>query len=205
MKYTNVSQVAKLEKRRGPLIVCPIVPEGVELSTTTHPFLPDAGLEAYGRGDAYVNDAKVHYLHLGADRQVANMYEGEVDGIVEAADLYFFTRNAADGGRELLLDVPAVLPEDATHHAYVRRVDVVLRDEAVFVPSEHPAITGDVADWYRGRVAAWADGGCFDDPLTFPGACEWLDSEQAIEEHIPPSRIIETDVTLTATPRKPGP
>jgi hypothetical protein len=198
--YSHVAQVAKLEKRKGPLIVCPIVPEGVGLSHQSHPYT-GARLEEPGRGVAYVNGVKVHYLDLGKDRQVASPYEGEADGVVEPADLYFFARPASDGGRELLLDVPAVLPEDATHHAYVRRVDVVLGAEAVFVPSEHPAITAAVAEEYRGRVAKYVDGGCFDDPVTFPGSCAWLDSEGAIEAGVPAWRIVETNVTLTATRR----
>lgn len=206
--FTDVRQITHFAMHKGPVVVCPIVPDGVRVSGTTHPFT-GATLQDVPAGRAWVNGEKVEYLDLGPNRQLV---EGEVDGAVRAASMYFFAFLNVDGTRALL-ELPAVLPANAREHAYVRRVDVVLSGEAVFVPAGHPlrapldgrvsmpnpdpAILDAVANAHLLRVAK--DGACFANAATFPGACQWLDSEPAIQQHVAAHRRIETDVTLTAT------
>ncbi len=206
--YTHVNEINTLPMTKGPMVVCPIVPEGVR---------PNRPVDV-AVGHAYVNGAVREYLSFGAERQVAEPYEGgELDGVVRPAELYLFARPATDGGRELLRELPVVLPQDAFHHAYVRRVDLVLDREAVFVPAGDTtglreklkglgvhvpdvsaSIDPAIAELHRGHVAL--DGGCFEPAAGFPASCEWLDSQAAIEDRVPAFRHVETDVTLTANP-----
>jgi hypothetical protein len=209
--YTSVAQIAAFPMHKGPMVVCPIVPPDVTPSGTTHPFTGEP-LQAVGIGHAYVDGTRTDYFDFGANRQDVNVYE-DVDGTVSPAHLYTFASLAADGTRTLL-ELPAVLPEDATHHAFVRRVDVVLDSQAVFVPASlpelrsrlrsqvdvpdaDPAIPAAVARRYLLRVAK--DGACFASAASFPAGCAWLDSEAALEAAIASNRLLETQVTLTAT------
>ncbi|MBL8951503.1 MAG: hypothetical protein JNK82_12035 [Myxococcaceae bacterium] len=204
--YDRVSAVNELPMWRGPMVVCPIVPSGV---TTDR-----AG--AASRGVAFVNGARVDYLSFGTDRQIAEPFEGgDLDGVVLPADFHLFATRGADGGTEPLRELPAVLPDDPWHHAYVRRVDVLLGAEAVFVPlgdtvlrakltalgvqAPEPSnlIDASLAEQHRGHVAA--DGACFADAAGFPSTCQWLDSEGSVKQ-LADNRRVATDVTLTANP-----
>ena len=205
----SVSEVlnAGLTLSKGPLVMCPIIPEGVS-AATSRPYTAEPVDVTVGH--AFVDGPnEVAYLELGIDRQVVSEYEG-VQGAVLPYELYVFARGEADGGRALL-PVPAVLGDDAHHHAYVRRIDVLLNKEAAFVPFSRRELAADlgafavvgsasipesVARPYTLRVAS--DSSCFD-AGAFPGGCTWLDSEAAIDAHFPLFRIIDTDVTLTAT------
>lgn len=214
-RYVRVSDVNALPRQKGPLVVCPIVPDGMGLGPPADLRLRDGGIEP---GVAFVNGHRVEYFSFGPERQAAEPYAGgDLDGVVRPAELYLFAARGADGGRELLRELPAVLPEDTWHHAYVRRVDVLLEREAVFVPAGDStglreklrglgvnvpaasvAIAADLAETHRGHVAI--DGSCFESAAGFPASCEWLDSEAALDEGIPASRHFATDVTLTANP-----
>jgi hypothetical protein len=219
--FVSVADIVnqQLPLTKGPIWVCPIVPsevtgyakgsDGKAVRPFTHEEVtpPEVGL-------AWADGTVVGYLNFG-ERQVGQLYEGE-DGTVEPDDLYVFTRADADG-RRTPLELPAVMADEAQVHAYVRRVDVVLQGEAVFVPAEKgplhdkvvaflgdagfvpvdPGVTEPLASKYTLRVASTF--GCFQDGGVFPDDCEWLDSESAIDE-LPPSRVLDTDVTLTATP-----
>lgn len=212
--FTNVHDITQYAMHRGPVVICPIVPDGVRLSAARRPLsgdvFPDVAV-----GPAYVNGALVSYLDFGPNRQVANAYEDGADGTVTAADLYVWVSLAADGTRTLL-ELPPVLPAEAHEHAYVRRVDVVLGDRPVFVPAAltalraklvaagvtvppaDPAISAAVAARYALRVAA--EDTCFSAAANFPQGCEWLDDEARVVKLTPANRIIETLVTYTATP-----
>jgi hypothetical protein len=191
------------------------VPDGVSVGPPADESLKDGGIT---KGVAFANGRRVEYLSFGADRQVSEPYPGgDLDGVVRPADLYLFAAPASDGGREVLRELPAVLTDDPGHHAYARRVDAVLRREAVFVPAADTsglreklrglglnvpdastAIPDDVAALHRGHVAV--DGACFETAAGFPATCQWLDSEAKLQSGIPDFRRVETDVTLTANP-----
>ena len=86
---------------------------------------------------------------------------------------------------------------------------------AVFVPAAFPALRSQIqsqgliqvpdvgaltgadprAKDYALRVAL--NSSCFADDAGFPDGCTWLDSQAAVEAAIPPSSIVETEVTLT--------
>lgn len=206
--FTDVRQISRFPMHRGAIVLCPIVPDGVGLSGATHP-LTGAPLQDVPIGRAWANGARVEYLNLGVNRQLV---EGDVDGVVRTAPMYFFAFMNVDGTRTLL-ELPAVLTAGAREHAYVRRVDAVLAGEAVFVPAGHPlraplegrvsmpspdpAISAAVANAHLLRVAK--SGACFASAATFPSGCEWLDSESAVRQHFAADRLLETNVTLTAT------
>ncbi|MBK7859341.1 MAG: hypothetical protein IPJ65_12105 [Archangiaceae bacterium] len=210
--YRDVDQVAGFPQHKGPMVVCPIVPPGMGLVGTTHPFT-GAPLQTVNIAHAWASGERVDYLDLGGNRQAANEYEAGADGTVTAAEMYFFASISADASRTLV-DLPAVLPENPSQHAFVRRVDVVLDNQAVFVPASlselrakvgivvnvpaaDPAIPDAVARRYLLKVAK--DGACFMNAALFPQGCTWLDTPAAIAANVPPNRIFETEVTLTAT------
>ncbi len=202
--------------------MCPIVPSdlsGLAAPAGQAPVRPFSHepVQVPPIVSAYADGAPATYIDFGLDRQVDDLYDNEGDGIVEAADFYVFAKDLPDGGRSLY-NLPAILPDDALHHAYVRRSDVVLAGEAVFVPAANtalhdevvkflgdagvvpaadPLIPTDLGNRYMLRVAT--DASCFDNVNVFPQGCTWLDSEDAIDNLVPPSRVIETKVTLTAT------
>ena len=207
--FIDVAQISKFPMHPGALVLCPIVPDRVGLSAGEHPFT-GALLQTVRVSPAYANGVRVSYLDLGVNRQETY---GENDDLVAPHEMFFFVKLAADGTRTLL-DLPAVMPEDADEYAYVRRVDVALDRQAVFVPASRPdlkaslsplvtvpdtdpAIPAAVASAYLLRVAA--DSSCFSDAAMFPQGCEWIDSAEAVHELTSESRRFETDVTLTAT------
>jgi hypothetical protein len=226
---TTVADVVNdgLALTKQAIWVCPIVPAlgGVNGVTANlnepggvvpvRPFtFEPVTIPDYGAAQA--DGAPVWYLNFG-ERQVGQIYEEGADGTVEAADFYMFARSEADGGRTPL-HLPAVLADETALHAYVRRVDVVMQDEKVFVPFGMDALRSEVnvelrsdagapepafgidsqlAAQYMLRVAT--DDSCFHDAGSFPQDCHWLDSEGAIDE-LPPSRVLDSTVTLTATP-----
>ncbi len=208
--FTSVRDITGMTMHEGAIVMCPIVPPGVGVSSGFHPFT-GAQLQEVRYPQAYVNGERVSYLNLGANRQRVH---GENRDLVRPEPMFFFAALNADGSTELL-DLPAVLPHDAHEHTYVRRVDVVLTpDEAVFVPASRPdlraalgakvnvpaadpAIPESVANAHLMRVAK--HGACFASAATFPAACEWLDSAAAVRDAIAESRLLETDVTLAAT------
>jgi hypothetical protein len=204
--------------------VCPLVPEQLEGSdglaasaltgVPVRPFtfepvtLPELD-------DAFADGARTRYLNFG-EKQLGQLYEEGADGTVVPDDFYVFARAEVDGGRTPL-HLPAVLGAEADLHAYVRRVDVLLEDEKVFVPFGYDALRSQVNDELRrdaGPEPAWGidpqlaaaymlrvatDDSCFHDAGSFPAGCVWLDSEGAIDA-LPPSRLLDSTVTLTATP-----
>lgn len=221
--FTAVDDVInqQLPLTKGPIWICPIVPEdvsGFAAAGDGKPRRPITLEEVTPPevGRAWADGVTVGYLNFG-ERQVGEVYEGQGDGIVEPADLYVFARALSDGGHAPL-ELPAVLPDEAEKHAFVRRVDVLLAGEAVFVPAskgelrmkvegflgdagyvpKDPGVTdARLAAKYTLRVASGT--GCFQDGGVFPDDCVWLDSEAAIDT-LEPSRVLDTNVTLTATP-----
>jgi len=211
-KYQRVSDVNRLPMKKGPLVLCPIVPQGVTVGPPADLRVADGGITY---GVAYVDGRKVDYLSFGAERQLVEPHlGGEADGVARPARLHVFSRPSADGG--FLKDLPAVLPDDTWHRAYVKRVDTMLEREAVFVPADDTtglrerlkglgvhvpdasvAIPPEEARKHRGHVAL--DGTCFESAAGL-ASCKWLDSEQKLEDGVPPFRRIATDVTLTANP-----
>jgi hypothetical protein len=225
---TTVADVVNsgLPITRQAVWVCPIVPDGVTGFAAVPGGAPVRPLsfEAVSQPDqgvAFADGEQVQYLNF-FERQTADVYEEGADGVVDATDFYVFTGPPqADAGR-VPLELPAVLADNAAVHSYARRVDVILNGEAIFVPADNAAlrahvqtfvdgsfasapvpdavIPADVARKYALRVASdprcfYADAGS----PGFPGACTWLDSEEAIDA-LPPSRVLDSSVTLTATP-----
>jgi hypothetical protein len=119
---------ARLPIDDGPLVLCPIVPAGVDLARATgepaprHPFTGDAllhpaRLEPRRAALAWVDGTEVAYFDLGPERA---SYEG--DGLIEAP-AYFFSRHVAGGLAPSRL-LPAVLPPRSWEKSLVRRIDV---------------------------------------------------------------------------------
>ena len=50
---------------------------------------------------------------------------------------------------------------------------------------------------YSGRVAL-NSASCFSNPATFPSACQWLDSQAALEINLGPGRLLQQDLLLTS-------
>ena len=180
----DILSSTKFERRTGPLILCPIVPEGTlfanDGSGPEDPVTLRALTTLPKNAPAWVDGQKVTYLDFGPDRASSNGQDLNEDLA------YFFV--SARGERPLPLS--AVLPSDPRRHSLVRRVDVVLpAGAAAFVPSNRPDLRAllasrdvtvpdvppalDAFPQYSLRVAA--NPACFQD-VNFPGACDWLDS-----------------------------
>lgn len=192
----DVLSSTKYERRTGPLILCPIVPEGTTFANdgsgpedpvTLRPLqsLPSK------TASAWVDGKQVAYLDFGADRAASNGQD-----LIEDQAWFFVS---AAGERPLPL--AAILPSDPKRHSFVRRVDVVLpAGSAAFVPSNRPDLRAlllardltvpdvapalDAFPQFALRVAA--NPACFED-ANFPAACDWLDS---------PARIAQLSSTI---------
>ncbi len=192
----------------GPLPLCPLTPTefsiAAETSTPTRPFT-GAAIRPRSAEPTRIDGATPAYIDFGPGR-----FKADDAGRVVATRIFFFTRSVA--GARALLELPAVLSDDAVGSAYARRYDVVLGAETVFVPAgpgwsavrsrlgapaTDPAIPAAVAAAYALRVAK--SPGCFLDASQFPAGCQWLDSEAAIDS-LDSTRVVRTEVTLTAVP-----
>lgn len=200
----NAAQV-----RRGGKPLCPIAPAGFGLAAAAggpaHPFT-GAPLTQRNADPVRIDGATARYVDFGLDR-----FQATPGGVITPTRIFFFTRTQEDGS-QLLLELPAVLSDNAKRSAYARRFDVALASEAVFVPAGEqwntlrarfkappadPLIPADVAAAYTLRVAR--SSACFASAASFPAGCQWLDSEAAIDE-LDPRRVSRTEVTLTAIP-----
>ncbi len=188
--------------------LCPMAPDGFTIAaqgpTPSRPFT-GAGIKQISTFPVRVDGARAAYADFGPDR-----YTATASGLVRPSRIFFFTRNVV--GERTLLELPAVLAANAVRNGYVRRTDVVLETEVVFVPAGKvwdavreklgaptvdPAIPAEVAAAYALRVARNAT--CFDKAATFPAGCDWLDSEAAIDR-LEARRVVRTEVTMTAVP-----
>ena len=207
---TRAVLAAAQELRLGGRPLCPIVPFlSFSLAATTagpiHPFT-QAPLKQLQASPVRVDAATTAYIDFGVDR-----FEATDTGRISPTRIFFFARMS--GGKPTLLDgLPAVLSDNAVHSGYARRYDVVLNDEAVFVPAgamwdgvrarfnairPDSNIPADVAAAYALRVAKSSS--CFLVAADFPTGCQWLDSEAAIDR-VEARRVIRTEVTLNAAP-----
>jgi hypothetical protein len=75
--------------------------------------------------------------------------------------------------------------------------DLLRGEGGVSVVDVHPDIEAraDAKDYVL-RVALNPD--CFRDPVTFPAACRWLDSQAAVEANLAPSSLLPQDVLFTS-------
>jgi hypothetical protein len=203
-QLTNSKQVLDTQALTfGDLIVCPIVPAQTTVAAE-HPWTGRALVQPALK-DAYVDDHLVKYLAFGLDR-----VRGAVDRVNEAK-VYVFV--GADGQS---LGLPEVLEDDVLHRSFARRYEVHLPATAkAFWPSGYnPRTLGREADWqtlgprdpslvgpstrpYLLRVAS--NGECLTADAGFPSSCHWLDSISAVDTALPPSAIVRTEVTATAT------
>ncbi len=199
---------AATELVEGAKPLCPITPEGFGLAraggAAVHP-LTQTPLKPVSGGRVRIDGATAAYIDFGLDRFLVT-----AGGLVLPTRIFFFTRMV--NGQRTLLELPAVLANNAVRSGYARRFDVVLDHETVFVPAggqwdavrarlgaaaTDPAIPTEVANAYALRVAKTST--CFASAATFPMGCDWLDSESAIDL-LEPRRIIRTEVTMTAVP-----
>jgi hypothetical protein len=206
---TRAVLAAASETRVSGYPLCPIVPDDFTFAATAGqaPVQPltRAPIRLLSTVPVRIDGARDSYIDFGL-----NKFEAEPNGRVTPTRIFFFTR--AGDGKRTLLELPAVLSDNAPRSAYARRFDVVIDKEPVFVPAgakwdalrtrlqapaADPDIPAEVAAAYTLRVAKTAS--CFADAAKFPDGCDWLDSEAAIDRFAP-SRVIRTDVTLTATP-----
>ena len=194
---------AKVERRSGAIILCPIVPLGTRIagddSGSKEPLTLRPVKVPTTTTRAWVDGREVAYLAVGADRVQADGQN------LREALAYFFV--SAAGQRPL--PVATVLSAEPTRNSLVRRVDVVIPPNAApFVPSNRPELKAllearevampmvnpalDVFPEYTLRVATNAS--CFEDPA-FPTACTWLDTP-AVLDALPVDRRIVQDVQL---------
>jgi hypothetical protein len=203
-QLTNSKQVLDTQALTfGDLIVCPIVPPQTTV-VSVHPWTGRT-LKTPALKDAYVDDHQVKYLAFGLDR-----VRGTVDRVDEAK-VYVFV--GADGQS---LGLPEVLEDDVLHRSFARRYEVHLPATAkAFWPSAlaprslgreaaagvlgpaDPSVDGVSTRQYLLRVAT--NGECLTADAGFPASCHWLDSVSAIDAALPPSAIVRTEVTVSAT------
>jgi hypothetical protein len=190
---------ARVEKKLGPLVLCPFVPPEVGVQDEgMGPIDPATGatLKPVGSSPGLVESElhEVHdiaYLNFGIDRAP---WKGQS---LEEALAYFFVR-APD---EPPLPVAAVLPARPLQHALVRRVDVVLpAGSGVYVPSTRPELRALMErlqvpaplprvdqNPFTLRVALNRE--CFA-AADFPETCQWLDSAQKVQALLGASRKV---------------
>lgn len=194
---------AKVERRSGAIILCPIVPLGTRIagddSGSKEPLTLRPVKVPTKTAPAWVDRREVAYLPVGGDRVQADGQN------LREALAYFFV--SAAGQRPLPL--ATVLSAEPTRNSLVRRVDVVIPPKgAPFVPSNRPELKAlleardvavpmvnpalDAFPEYALRVATNAS--CFEDPA-FPAACTWLDTP-AVLDALPVDRRIVQDVQL---------
>ncbi len=194
---------AKVDRRSGAIILCPIVPKGTLVATdgtgAKEPLTLRPVVVPMATSPAWVDGREVAYLGIGADRVQA-------DGQNLRETLVYFFVSAA-GQRPLPL--AAVLPPEPTRNSLVRRVDVVIPPGAApFVPSNRPELKAllearevsvpvvngalDAFPEFALRVAT--NPSCFEDP-SFPTACDWLDTPARLEG-LPVDQRIVQDVQL---------
>jgi hypothetical protein len=188
--------------------LCPITPDGFVIASThgtpVHPFT-GAEVKPLFAGPVRIDGATPSYIDFGADK-----FEADDSGLVLPTRIFFFTRMIE--GVRTLLELPAVLADNAARNGYARRHDVILGSEAIFVPPgakwdavrkrldappADPNIPAALAASYALRVAK--TGACFGAAASFPAGCEWVDSEAAIDR-LEPRRVVRTEVTMTAVP-----
>ncbi len=194
---------AKVERRTGAIILCPIVPEGTGIASdgsgAKEPLTLRPVMVPTKTTRAWVDGRAVAYLAVGADRvQADGQNLREVNG-------YFFV--SAAGERPLPL--ATVLPSEPTRNSLVRRVDVVIPPGAApFVPSNRPELKAllearevtvpvvkvalDAFPELALRVAT--NPSCFEDP-SFPTTCDWLDTPARLDSLRLDQRIVQ-DVQL---------
>ena len=188
--------------------LCPLTPFPFGFAATSQgPSRPLSGAAIPPRFavPTRVDGATSAYVDFGPDR-----YRAKPGGAVIPTRIFFFTRLVA--GAPSLLEIPAILSEDAVRSAYARRFDIDLSDSAVFVPAgskwdevrarlgapaADPGIDPVLAATFALRVAKTSS--CFGAASDFPAGCEWLDSEAAIDR-LEPRRVRRTDKTMTTVP-----
>lgn len=194
---------AKVARRSGPIVLCPIVPAEVRFaddgSGPKDPLTLRALALPAKLSNAWVDGRQVTYYDFGPDRAPAD------EQTLQEARAYFFV--SAPGERPLPL--AAVLPAEPKRHSLVRRVDVVIpAGAAPFVPSNRPELKALLEA--RGMtvpvVPAGLDGfsqlalrvagrpACFEE-ASFPSDCDWLDSVARIEA-FPPGVVSAQPVQL---------
>lgn len=188
-------------EKTGMLVLCTLVDPptiGVASSdgTARHP-LTGRRVWSPGVAEAFVEGSRVHYLDFGGER---SPFAGQQ---LTEAELFVFVHDGAP------VQAASVLPPDAEHHAFVRRVEVTLPSSArVFVPSNRsdlrealgnlagaavPALDGFTE--YALRVAK--SDACFT-VTDFPNGCEWLDSQAKVRAALPAASFHVTTVQLVA-------
>lgn len=211
---------AALEVHDGPLVLCPIVPDGTGLAREANAAAPQRPLtleplNEFGLRTASVDGVETPYVDFGADR-----FEQTDHALVVEAPLYVFV-NASGEDERAPLPLPFVLPKDPFRHSLLRRVDLVFTSNlAVFVPAAQGALRADLlgrglnvpaADAtipaatsasYALRVAS--DASCFGDAGRFPGGCAWLDSQDAVESAVARHNLLRTDTLFTGATLRVG-
>lgn len=192
-----------IERRLGPLLVCPFVPEGLGFGDDGTGWrdpltLGEVSLSS-GPRKGWVDGALVDYYDFGP------RVRGEGDAVF-AADFYVFVKR--DGDRPLPL--AAVLPSEPLLNALVNRVDVPLPEGAApFVPEARPelrallearGVTAPVVPASLNRFTAYAlrvamNPSCFE-AADFPASCDWLDSAARLRR-LRPDQLMARPVQLT--------
>lgn len=173
----------------GPLVLCPIVPEGIrfandgtgEKDPATLDALPQLGPTLQlARG--FVEGHDITYFDFGPNRFISPEAQR-----VEDARGYFFV-----DGEGKNLPIAAVLPADPKRHPLIERVNVKLpATGGVYVPSSRTALRAKLGDLAplpsaandgvsRLTMRAVVDVACFQ-AADFPAGCQWLDRSSAVE------------------------
>lgn len=214
--YRSTTQVldAKLELVEGPKVLCPLVPDGLQLAGPVgaqprHPFTGKL-LRPRGTYAGWLDHQRVDWFDADA-----NTFKASASGRVSEGKVYRFIAEADEPEEAEPLALPMVLPKNSAQTSLFREQRVVLPDDAVVFDvaaspshdldqtrlpaamgvSVDAAIPAEVADRYRGRVAL-DRGRCFSDAAQFPQGCRWLDSESAILA-LPASSVTATETLVT--------
>lgn len=198
----DVLNAKGIERRIGPLLICPFVPKGLVFADDgtglRDPMTLGAVTLSSGPRKGWVDGEERDYYDFGP------RVRGDGDAVF-SSDFYVFVKS--DGERPLPL--AAVLPSEPMLSALVNRIDVPLPTGAApFVPDDRPELRamlearGVTAPSVRAslnrftpytlRVATNPE--CFD-AVDFPTSCDWLDSAARLRR-LAPSQLIRRPVQL---------
>lgn len=199
----DVLNAKGIERRPGPYLICPIMPDGMlfadDGSGLTDPMTLQKVTLASGPRNAWVDRKRVYYYDFGP------RIRGEGDSVF-ASDFYVFVKSTG----ERPLPLAAVLPSEPLLNGLVNRVDVPLpAGAAPFVPDDRPelramlearGVTAPVVSASLNRFTPYTlrvatNPACFE-AVDFPASCDWLDSAARMQL-LSPDQLIHQPVQLT--------
>jgi hypothetical protein len=217
-RYTSAQQIFddKLPIYDGPPIIYSVHPNDVGLDAKpVHPFLKtDVGLLSNVPRSFIDGEDMAYFVEGGSNWRYNEKLEAE------EVPLFILARRDAEGNvvptdwppimgsGPLFARRPADAPNGRPRFGGFSRIyfAVVSQTAEAFNPDLYPEVTANLLmkgfnpEAYRGRVAsngrkvAETDRVCFTQP-EFPAGCNWLDSQQRVEDAAGVANIVKTEVT----------